>query len=185
MWPDRRVTDLFGIEHPLILAPMTGVGTVNLAASVCAGGCELRDVAARACCANDPAVAREGRQADQRQFLLPCPSQKRYSTRTGMDAGRNPRAAPMLRRWFVYPCAAFLRGRPGAGPAGSLACQPRRPAGRHLSTRRSGVAFKRAMRRNLPAPRCQQRPSIQMINQTVIDLIAAPASRSQTTNPPS
>jgi nitronate monooxygenase len=38
MWPDRRVIDLFGIEHPLILAPMTGVGTVNLAASVCAAG---------------------------------------------------------------------------------------------------------------------------------------------------
>jgi nitronate monooxygenase len=38
MWPDRRVIDRFGIEHPLILAPMTGVGTVDLAASVCAGG---------------------------------------------------------------------------------------------------------------------------------------------------
>src|SRR5262245_31208625 len=38
MWPDRRLIDLFGIEHPLILAPMTGVGTVNLAASVCAAG---------------------------------------------------------------------------------------------------------------------------------------------------
>ena len=38
MWPDRRVIDLFGIEHPLILAPMTGVGTVDLAASVCAAG---------------------------------------------------------------------------------------------------------------------------------------------------
>jgi nitronate monooxygenase len=38
MWPDRRVIDLFGIEHPLILAPMTGVGTVNLAASVCEAG---------------------------------------------------------------------------------------------------------------------------------------------------
>ena len=38
MWPDRRVIDLFGIEHPLILAPMTGVGTVSLAASVCAAG---------------------------------------------------------------------------------------------------------------------------------------------------
>ena len=38
MWPNRRVIDLFGIEHPLILAPMTGVGTVNLAASVCVAG---------------------------------------------------------------------------------------------------------------------------------------------------
>jgi len=38
MWPDRRVIDLFGIEHPLILAPMTGVSTVDLAASVCGAG---------------------------------------------------------------------------------------------------------------------------------------------------
>ena len=38
MWPVRRVIDLFGIEHPLILAPMTGVGTVDLAASVCTAG---------------------------------------------------------------------------------------------------------------------------------------------------
>jgi len=38
MWPDRRVIDLFGIEHPLILAPMAGGGTVELAASVCAAG---------------------------------------------------------------------------------------------------------------------------------------------------
>jgi nitronate monooxygenase len=38
MWPDRRLVDLFGIEHPLVLAPMAGLGTVELAASVCAGG---------------------------------------------------------------------------------------------------------------------------------------------------
>ena len=38
MWPDRRLADLLGIEHPLVLAPMAGLGTVELAASVCAGG---------------------------------------------------------------------------------------------------------------------------------------------------
>lgn len=38
MWPDRRLIDLLGIEHPLVLAPMAGLGTVELAASVCAGG---------------------------------------------------------------------------------------------------------------------------------------------------
>ena len=38
MWPDRRIIDLFGIVHPLILSPMTGVGTVDLAASVCVAG---------------------------------------------------------------------------------------------------------------------------------------------------
>src|SRR5260370_21203394 len=38
MWPDRRLVDLLGIEHPLVLARMAGLGTVELAASVCAGG---------------------------------------------------------------------------------------------------------------------------------------------------
>jgi nitronate monooxygenase len=38
MWPDRRLIELFAIEHPLVLAPMAGVGTVALAAAVCAGG---------------------------------------------------------------------------------------------------------------------------------------------------
>jgi nitronate monooxygenase len=38
MWPDRRLVDLLGIEHPLVLAPMAGLGTVELAAAVCAGG---------------------------------------------------------------------------------------------------------------------------------------------------
>ena len=37
-WPDRRLVDLLGIEHPLVLAPMAGLGTVELAAAVCAGG---------------------------------------------------------------------------------------------------------------------------------------------------
>jgi nitronate monooxygenase len=38
MWPDRRLIDLLQIEHPLVLAPMAGIGTVELAASVCAAG---------------------------------------------------------------------------------------------------------------------------------------------------
>jgi nitronate monooxygenase len=38
VWPDRRLIDLFGIEHPLVLAPMAGLGTATLAAAVCAGG---------------------------------------------------------------------------------------------------------------------------------------------------
>ena len=38
MWPDRRLIDLFGIEHPLVLAPMAGFGTVALAASVAHAG---------------------------------------------------------------------------------------------------------------------------------------------------
>lgn len=38
MWPDSRLTELFNIEHPLILSPMAGFSTATLAASVCAAG---------------------------------------------------------------------------------------------------------------------------------------------------
>ena len=34
MWPDRRVVELFEIDHPIVLAPMAGLGTVQLAAAV-------------------------------------------------------------------------------------------------------------------------------------------------------
>src|SRR5262249_12595369 len=38
MWPDRRVVELFEIEHPIVLAPMAGLGTVDLAAAVANAG---------------------------------------------------------------------------------------------------------------------------------------------------
>jgi nitronate monooxygenase len=37
-WPDHRLRDMLRIEHPLVLAPMAGLGTVELAASVCRAG---------------------------------------------------------------------------------------------------------------------------------------------------
>jgi nitronate monooxygenase len=59
MWPDRRLCDLLGIEHPIIQAPMAGSATPALAAAVAnAGGLgslgcgtmradEVRDAAGR------------------------------------------------------------------------------------------------------------------------------------------
>lgn len=38
MWPDRRLTDLLGIEHPIIQAPMAGAQDGTLAAEVSAAG---------------------------------------------------------------------------------------------------------------------------------------------------
>lgn len=38
MWPDRRLLDLFGIEHPIVLAPMAGAMDWELAAAVAEGG---------------------------------------------------------------------------------------------------------------------------------------------------
>jgi nitronate monooxygenase len=38
VWPDRRILDLFGIELPIILAPMAGPGTAELAIAVSEAG---------------------------------------------------------------------------------------------------------------------------------------------------
>src|ERR1700760_2645747 len=38
MWPDRRLIDLFGIEHPIVQAPMAGAMDAELAAEVSASG---------------------------------------------------------------------------------------------------------------------------------------------------
>jgi nitronate monooxygenase len=38
MWPDRRITELFGIEHPIVLAPMAGPSTAELAIAVAEAG---------------------------------------------------------------------------------------------------------------------------------------------------
>ena len=38
MWPDRRILDLFGIEHPIIQAPMAGAQGSALAIAVSEAG---------------------------------------------------------------------------------------------------------------------------------------------------
>lgn len=38
MWPDQRITDLLGVETPIIQAPMAGAGGAELAAAVAAAG---------------------------------------------------------------------------------------------------------------------------------------------------
>src|ERR1700680_4161481 len=38
MWPDRRIIELFGIEYPILLAPMAGPSTAELAIAVSEAG---------------------------------------------------------------------------------------------------------------------------------------------------
>ena len=38
IWTDRRVIDVLQIEHPIVLSPMAGIGTIELAAAVSATG---------------------------------------------------------------------------------------------------------------------------------------------------
>jgi nitronate monooxygenase len=55
MWPDRRLLELFGIEHPIVLAPMAGFATFELAALVAnAGG-----LGSIGCASMDPQRATE------------------------------------------------------------------------------------------------------------------------------
>jgi len=37
-WPDRRILDLFGIDLPILQAPMSGFSTVEMAIAVCQAG---------------------------------------------------------------------------------------------------------------------------------------------------
>lgn len=62
MWPDRRVIELFGVEHPISLAPMAGPGTAELAIAVAEAG-------------GTPPLARSLRSSDQRwlAFISGCP----------------------------------------------------------------------------------------------------------------
>lgn len=36
-WPDDRLRELFGIRHPIVLAPMAGSAGTDLAAAMCRG----------------------------------------------------------------------------------------------------------------------------------------------------
>ena len=74
MWPDRRLVELFEIGHPIVLAPMAGFGTVELAAAVAdAGG-----LGSIGCATMNPRLALEthrvraasDQQVHQHQFLL-------------------------------------------------------------------------------------------------------------------
>lgn len=55
MWPDRRITELFKIEYPILLAPMAGVMDQELAIAVAEGG----GLASLPCAMITPERARE------------------------------------------------------------------------------------------------------------------------------
>src|SRR4030095_11613207 len=55
MWPDRRIIAIFGIEHPILLAPMAGPGTAELAIAVAEAG----GLGALACAMSSPEQIRK------------------------------------------------------------------------------------------------------------------------------
>jgi nitronate monooxygenase len=52
-WSDRRVIDVLQIEHPIVLSPMAGLGTVDLAAAVSSAG----GLGSIGCAAMEPELA--------------------------------------------------------------------------------------------------------------------------------
>jgi nitronate monooxygenase len=127
-WPDRRILELFGIESPIILAPMAGPGTVELAIAVSeAGGlgslpCALlsvseirtaletirrrtsRPINLNFFCHKPPAYDRE-RDIAWRALLKP------YYLELGLDPDA-PLAAPSRRPFDSESCAIVEELRP-------------------------------------------------------------------------
>ena len=56
MWPDRRLIELFGIEHPILLAPMAGPSTPELCVAVSEAG----GLGSLACALSTPEQIRTG-----------------------------------------------------------------------------------------------------------------------------
>ena len=66
-WPDRRLLDLFGIDQPIIQAPMAGNTTPELVIAVCEAG----GLGSLACAQYNPAQAREAIEAVRRGTSRP------------------------------------------------------------------------------------------------------------------
>jgi nitronate monooxygenase len=66
-WPDRRILDLFGIELPIVLAPMAGPGTAALAIAVSEAG----GLGSLPCSQLTPAQARDAVTAIRRATSKP------------------------------------------------------------------------------------------------------------------
>jgi nitronate monooxygenase len=84
MWPNRRLTDLFEIEHPLVLSPMTEVGSVALAVSVCLAG----GLGSISCATMQPEVAVKTIEELQRLSRKPINVNFFCHTAARVDAGR-------------------------------------------------------------------------------------------------
>jgi nitronate monooxygenase len=105
MWPNKRLIDLLGIEHPIVLSPMAGIGTPALAAAVCEEG----GLGSIGCGPLPPAVAAETIQALRRLTKRPINVNFFCHVRATIDANRDlawrERLAPYYRELGLDPDA--------------------------------------------------------------------------------
>ncbi|WP_421857829.1 NAD(P)H-dependent flavin oxidoreductase [Oricola sp.] len=97
MWPDKRLCELFGIEHPILQAPMLAQSTAELAAAVCnAGG-----LGGAACAGFAPEaiseLAASIRAATNRPFAMNFFAHEQASP----DAAKLARARDAVAPWYA------------------------------------------------------------------------------------
>jgi nitronate monooxygenase len=108
MWPDRRITDLFKTEFPILLAPMAGVMDQDLAIAVAQGG----GVASLPCAMISAEKARE--QVGIFRQRVSAPINLNYFCHTPVDAdparetGWRKRLTPYYQELGLDPSASIV-----------------------------------------------------------------------------
>ena len=109
MWPDRRLIELLQVEHPLVLAPMTSIGTVELEASVCAAG----GLGSIACALMQPELAAKRIQALRALTDKPINVNFFCHTKAQADVAREKawrdRLSPYYREFGIEPKSPHSR----------------------------------------------------------------------------
>ena len=97
MWPDRRLLELFGIEHPILLAPMAGPSTAELAVAVAEAG----GLGSLACAMSSPEQVRAALGVFRQRTSRPINLNFFTHTPPVPDAGREARWKARLRAYYL------------------------------------------------------------------------------------
>lgn len=96
MWPDRRITELFGIEHPILLAPMAGPSTAELGIAVSEAG----GLGCYACALSTPEQIRTAMSVIRQRTNRPVNLNFFTHTPPVPDAGREARWKARLGQYY-------------------------------------------------------------------------------------
>jgi nitronate monooxygenase len=117
MWPRTRLTELFGITHPIVLAPMAGSGTPELAAAVSNAGGLGSLGCGRTAPEDVPALARALREATDGAFNLNFFAHGAPRADGAVMRRAVERLAPYYAELRLEPPSAAPEAGPGFGPA--------------------------------------------------------------------
>lgn len=96
MWPDRRIIELFGIEHPILLAPMAGPSTAELGIAVSEAG----GLGCYACALSTPEQIRTAMGVIRQRTSKPVNLNFFTHTPPEPDAGREARWKARLGQYY-------------------------------------------------------------------------------------